>query len=146
MAEYTKTCINLVAYLLDRVAENVEVVFGLPEGKGMLEIAVQKITLCEREVIAIGDDEGMVARAYWVDDFYPIASKEGDIVSWWPYREILWTYLDSCITEPYTIFIMPENIERLLEGEEKDFDHEERKQMIRTFGLQECYLRLYEEK
>ncbi len=146
MAEYKKTCINLVAYLLNRVAENVEVVFGLPEGEGMLEIAVQKISLYERKVLVIGDDEGMIVRAYWVDDCYPIASKKGDIEPWWPYREMLWMYLDDCLKEPYTVFVMPENIEMLLEGEERKFDHEERKQMIEAFGLQECYLRLYEEE
>lgn len=146
VAEYRKTCINLVAYLLNRVAENVEVVIGLPEGRGMREIAIQKITLYERRVLAIGDDEGMIVRAYWVDDCYPIAFKKDDVEPWWPYRELLWIYLDECLKEPNTVFIMPENIEMLLEGEEGKFDDETRKQMIEKFGLQECYLRLYEEK
>lgn len=137
-----KPCVinfNTLSDVLCEAEENEQLLVGLPDGDGYVEIAIQKLDMYEHTAVVIGDGDGTVVRAYWFDDYPPIVCELSEEVERETYRNILWNYLNDCVHDEGTIFCMSDELYELLEDEEP-FNKERMRNALRELGEKKCYL------
>ncbi|MDO5377205.1 MAG: hypothetical protein Q4G52_02615 [Clostridia bacterium] len=147
MTKLYVTNFNTLCEVLCWFEEDNPLQIGLPDGDGYVAIAIQKLVMYGHTVVVIGDADGTVVRAYWLDDYHPIVCELSEEVERETYRTIIWTYLNDCVHDEGTVFCMADEFYELLEDEEigEKFDQDKMEQVLQALGKKRCYLLLEEE-